>query len=584
MAESELFFHNGYYYLFKYIVHQYLMKTGDLMNIRIIILLAIFFLTSCEPNQFADKIYYNGNIWTGNANRPSAEFIAVKGNKILSLGTDYSSLQNPKTEMINLFGEFVVPGFMDNHTHFMSGGFQLTSINLRDVSTKNQFINRVKEYVQNITAGQWVQGGDWDHEMWGGELPSKKWIDPFTVEIPVFLGRLDGHMALANSKALELAGITKDTPDPPGGLISRGENGEPTGILRDEAVGLISAGIPPATDEEIDLALQKAMAYAASIGLTQIHDMCSWDDLQTFVRNKDKLSLRIYALPWVTNWKKIIDYNKDHGPGDDMLRWHGMKAMMDGSLGSRTAWMHKPYKDDPSTKGLLVAADTVEFRKILREVDKAEIQFAVHAIGTQANEWILDEFYAIEIEHGKRDRRPRVEHAQHLTPQDMKRFSSGGVIASMQPTSIYDDAAWAYKRVNDNVLEGTYIFRSLLDDGATLTFGSDWTVTSLDPLMGIYTAVTRRSRDGKNPDGWYPDEKITVEEALRCYTYNSAYAGFQEDKLGTLETGKLADFVVLSKDLLVINPDDILETKVVRTVVGGKDVYVLPEIKDHTWH
>ncbi len=554
------------------------------MKTHIIIIASLLLLTSCEHNRFADKIYYNGNIWTGNSHRPSAEFIAVKGNKILSVGIHYTSLQGPETEMINLFGEFVVPGFMDNHTHFMSGGFQLMSINLRDVSNKDEFIQKVKDYVANVQPGTWIQGGDWDHEMWGGELPSKEWIDSFTQDIPVFLGRLDGHMALANSKALELAGVTNDTPDPPGGLIERDENGEPTGILRDEAEGLISVVIPPASDEEIDLALQKAMAYAASIGVTQVHDMCSWKDLKTYKRNKDDLTLRIYALPWVTNWKKIIDYNKDHGPGDDMLRWHGMKAMMDGSLGSRTAWMHDHYKDDPTTKGLLVAADTVEFRKILREVDKAGIQFAVHAIGTRANEWILDEFDAIEAEHGERDRRPRVEHAQHLTPRDMKRFSANGVIASMQPTSIYDDAAWAYKRVDDSVLAGTYIFRSLLNDGATLTFGSDWTVTTLDPLMGIYTAVTRRSRDGKNPAGWYPDEKISVEDALRCYTINSAYAGFQEDKLGTLETGKLADFVVLSKDLLVINTDDILNTKVVRTVVNGKDVYIQSYGKDRIWY
>ncbi|HBN44852.1 MAG TPA: amidohydrolase [Candidatus Marinimicrobia bacterium] len=554
------------------------------MKFRIIIFAGLLILISCEHNRFADKIYYNGNIWTGNPNRPSAEFIAVQGNELLSVGTNYMSLQGPETEMINLYGEFVVPGFMDNHTHFMSGGFQLMSINLRDVTSKGEFIQKVQDYVANVQPGTWIQGGDWDHEMWGGELPSKEWIDSFTADIPVFLGRLDGHMALANSKALELAEITKDTPDPPGGLISRDEYGEPTGILRDEAEGLISAVIPPASEEETDLALQKAMAYAASIGMTQVHDMCSWDDLETYMRNKDKLTLRIYAIPWYTNWKKLITYNEEHGAGDDMLRWHGMKAMMDGSLGSRTAWMHDHYKDDPSTKGLIVAADTVEFRKIMREVDKAGIQLAIHAIGTRANEWILDEFAAIEDEHGQRDRRFRIEHAQHLTPKDMKRFNADGVIASMQPTSIYDDASWAHKRINDNILEGTYIFRSLLDDGATLTFGSDWTVTSLDPLMGIYTAVTRRSRDGKNPDGWYSDEKITVKEALKCYTYNSAYAGFQEDKLGTLETGKLADFVVLSKDLLVINPDDILNTKVVRTVVDGKDVYIRPETKDRTWH
>lgn len=554
------------------------------MKIRIIFSVSLFLFTSCEQNRFADKIYFNGNIWTGNPNRPSAEFIAVKGNEILSVGTYYTSLQGPETEMINLFGEFVVPGFMDNHTHFMSGGFQLKSINLRDASSKEEFIQTVRDYVANVKSGTWIQGGDWDHEMWGGELPSKEWIDPFTSDIPMLLGRLDGHMAMANSKALELAGVTKDTSDPPGGLIEKDENGEPTGILRDEAIPLISAVIPQSSNGEKDDALKKAMEYAASFGITQVHDMCSWDDLETFIRNKEDLTLRIYAIPWYTNWKKLIQHNADNGPGDDMLRWNGMKAMMDGSLGSRTAWMHEHYKDDPSTKGLLVAADTVEFRKIMREVDKAGIQLAIHAIGTRANEWILDEFLAIADEHGDRDRRPRVEHSQHLKPKEIKRFSAEGVIPSMQPSSIYDDAVWAFKRVEDDILEGTYIFRSLIDDGANVTFGSDWTVTTLDPLMGIYTAVTRTTRDGLNPDGWYPNEKITVEEALKCYTANSAYAGFQEEKLGTLETGKLADFVVLSKDLRVINPDDILNTKVVRTVMDGKDVFILSEDKDRSWH
>ncbi len=554
------------------------MKFRDLFFILFIIAF------SCDQLQFADKIYFNGNIWTGNPNRPNAEFIAVKGNKILSIGNHYTSLQGPDTEMINLYGEFVVPGFMDNHTHFMSGGFQLKSINLRDISSKNEFIQKVKEYVSTVEAGTWVQGGDWDHEMWGGELPSKEWIDSFTREIPMFLGRLDGHMAMANSKAMELAGINSTTPDPPGGLIQKDEKGEPTGILRDEAMPLISAVIPQSSKTEKDDALNKAMKYAASLGITQVHDMCSWDDLETYIRNKNNLTLRIYAIPWYTNWKKIIKHNEKNGPGDYMLRWNGMKAMMDGSLGSRTAWMHEHYKDDSSTKGLLVAADTVEFRKILREVDKAGIQLAIHAIGTRANEWIFDEFKAIEDEHGVRDRRSRVEHSQHLKPKEAKRFAAEKVIPSMQPAHIYDDASWAFKRVEDDILEGTYIFRSLLDDGVNLTFGSDWTVASLNPLMGIYSAVTRKTRDGLNPNGWYPDEKITVEEALKCYTINNAYAGFQEDQLGTLEAGKLADFVVLSKDLLVINPNDILNTKVVRTVVDGKDVYIRSEDKDRSWH
>ncbi|MBC8323417.1 MAG: amidohydrolase [Candidatus Marinimicrobia bacterium] len=543
------------------------------MNVHLIIMILLF-TTSCEWNQFADKIYYNGNIWTGNPNRPKAEFIAVNGETILGVGSNYNTFQGPDTEMINLEGEFLVPGFMDSHTHFISGGFQLMSINLRDVSGKDEFISRVKDYVMNIPTGQWVQGGDWDHEMWGGELPTKEWIDSYTREIPVMLSRLDGHMALANSKALELAGVNKNTPNPPGGIIERNKYGVPTGVLRDEAMGLIWPFIPENSEEEMDAALEKSMEYAASLGLTQVHDMCSWDDLETYVRNKEKLSLRIYALPYYTHWKKHKAYVEKHGFGDDALRWNGIKAMMDGSLGSRTAWMHNPYKDDPNTKGLVVSADTLELRNVLREADQLGIQFAIHAIGTRANEWILDEFKVIEKENGARDRRSRVEHAQHLTPKDMKRFSVDGVIPSMQPAHLYDDAAWAHKRVEDDILQGTYVFQSLLKSNAILTFGSDWNVASLDPLMGIYTAVSRKTRDGKNPDGWYPNEKISVEDALRCYTINSAYAGFQEDKLGSLETGKLADFVVLSKDLRVINPDDILNTHVVRTVVGGKDVYV----------
>jgi len=539
-----------------------------------IILMAILFVTSCEQNQFADKIYYNGNIWTGNTNRPQAEFIAVEGEAILAVGSNYKALKGPETELIDLEGYFVIPGFTDNHVHFISGGLQLMRLDLRNVATRKDFIRRVEKYVKNIPEGQWVKGGKWDHEMWGGELPTKEWIDSFTQDVPVFLSRLDGHMVLANSKALELAGIGKDTPDPPGGLIERDENGEPTGILRDNAEVLVFDIIPPISDTERDDALQKAMDYAASIGLTQVHDMGDWDDFETYIRNKDQLSIRIYTLPWFTHHKELIEYKKQHGSGDDWLRWHGLKAMVDGSLGSRTAWMHDTYKDDPNTTGLVVSEDTLKLKNILREVDDAGLQLAVHAIGTRANEWILDEFKAIEEEHGKRDRRSRVEHSQHLSPKDINRFSKDGISASMQPVHLYDDGAWAHKRVGNNVLEGTYVIKTLLESGANVTFGTDWPVASLEPLMGIYTAVTRHTRDGKNPGGWYPGEKISVEDAIRCYTINSAYAGFQEDKLGTIETGKLADFTVLSQDITAIAPEEILNTNVVRTVVGGKDVFI----------
>jgi predicted amidohydrolase YtcJ len=533
-------------------------------------------IIGCGSVKNADKIFINGNIWTGIKNAPRAEFIAILGESILNVGNgEYKHLQGPSTELIDLHGDFVIPGLMDNHTHFMSGGFQLMSIDLRDAKSKIEFVKRIKEHAKQLDTGEWITGGDWDHEIWGGELPTRNWIDEVTENNPVFISRVDGHMALANSIALNLAGINAKTQNPPGGLIVRETTtNQPTGVLKDEARSLVSMIIPGKSNETLDKALKMAMEHAASLGVTQVHDMCSWEDLQTFERNRSSLTLRIYALPWYTNWRQLIELNKEKGPGNDWLRWSGMKAMMDGSLGSRTAWMHDPYLDDPSTKGLLVMADTLEFRKIMREVDRAGIQLAVHAIGTKANEWILDAFVDIEKENGYRDRRSRIEHSQHLTSNSINRFNTQNVIPSMQPYHCIDDTRWMYKRIGPEIMEGTYVFRSFLDKNVNLTFGSDWTVAPLNPMAGIYAAVTRKTIDGSYPGGWYPEQRITVEEALHCYTNNSAYAGFQEDKLGSLESGKLADFVVLSNDLTRIEPDAILNTIVLRTIVGGMDAYI----------
>lgn len=539
-------------------------------------------IIGCGSVKKADKIFINGNIWTGIKNAPREEFIAILGESILNVGNgEYKHLQGPSTELIDLHGDFVVPGLMDNHTHFMSGGFQLMSIDLRDAKSKIEFVRRIKEQANQLDPGEWITGGDWDHELWGGELPTRNWIDEVTENNPVFISRVDGHMALANSIALKLAGINAKTQNPPGGLILRETTtNQPTGVLKDEARSLVSRVIPGKSNETLDNALKMAMEHAASLGVTQVHDMCSWEDLQTFERNRSSLTLRIYALPWYTNWQQLINLNKEKGPGNDWLRWSGMKAMMDGSLGSRTAWMHDPYLDDPNTKGLLVMADTLEFRKIMREVDRAGIQLAVHAIGTKANEWILDAFLDIEKENGDRDRRPRIEHSQHLTSNSINRFKTQNVIPSMQPYHCIDDTRWMHKRIGSEIMEGTYVFRSFLDKNVNLTFGSDWTVAPLNPMAGIYAAVTRKTIDGSYPGGWYPEQRITVEEALHCYTNNSAYAGFQEDKLGSLENGKLADFVVLSNDLTRIEPDAILNTIVLRTIVGGMDAYIRPAEKD----
>lgn len=546
-----------------------------------ILSLAILFC-SCSPPR-ADKVYYNANIWTADPDNPSAQAIAVKMGRIIFMGDDETvmKLASESTEKINLFGAFVTPGLMDNHTHFMSGGFQLFSVNLRDVDNKTEFQRRIKAFAEQLPEGAWLLGGDWDHELWGGDLPDKSWIDDVIPDIPAHLGRLDGHMSLANAKAMKLASVDASTKDPVGGIIIRDSHGNPTGIFKDGAITLISAAQPPKTHEEMDHALSAAMDYALSLGITQVHDMGNWEDLETYQRNRDsgRLKIRIKIFPWYTNWKHIINHVKENGPGDDWLRWDGIKGMMDGSLGSRTAWMYLPYLDDPTTKGIITLHDTTDFEHILRETDKAGIQHAVHAIGVRANDWILNEFAEIRTEHGERDRRARVEHSQHLSPQAVHRFAGEGIIPSMQPYHIFDDASWAFKRIDPDRLSRTYIFKTLLENGANLTFGSDWTVAPLNPVTGIYAAITRRTRDGKNPDGWYPKEKISIKDALRCYTINSAYAAFREDITGSLSIGKYADFAVHSVNFLTAAPEDILNSKVMRTVVGGQDLYVLEEEK-----
>ena len=542
-----------------------------------IILFLIFqgFFT-CHESSRADKIYINGNIFSGIDDGKRLEYIAIKDNIIIDAGVgDYEHIITSKTKVIDLNYKFVVPGFMDNHTHFMSGGSLLLSIDLHSANSKVQFENQFNSYVKTLNAGEWITGGNWDHENWGGLLPHKSWVDPYTKSNPVLVSRIDGHMALANSVALKISGITKETTDPVGGVIEKDpKTGVPTGILKDNAIELVSRNIPERSESKNKQILHTAMKQAASFGITQIHDMCSWKDLETFKKNKKDLTLRIYAIPWYTNWEKLIKMINKEGVGDDILRWNGIKGMVDGSLGSRTAWMHRPYLDDRNTSGLLIIDDTLEFKTMMNEIDKNGIQLAVHAIGDKANDWIIDMFDDLDKENGFRDRRPRIEHAQHLTKSAIDRIIKNNIIPSMQPYGCIDDTRWMHKRIDHSLMSRSYIFKTFLDNGVNLTFGSDWDVTPLNPLEGIYAAVTRSTLDDSKPEGWFPDQKITVEDAIICYTKNNAFAGFQEDKLGTIEKGKYADFVVLSNDITKIDPKNILETYVLRTVVNAQDVFI----------
>jgi len=528
----------------------------------------------------ADVIYTNAVVWTGAADMPRAEAVAIADGFIIGVGDAGSvdALKGDKTKVVDLGGAFVAPGFIDNHTHFLSGGLGLASVQLRDAASKEEFSRRIGDFAASSPEGRWIRFGDWDHQLWGGELPRADWIDAVTPDNPVFVFRLDGHMALANSLAMRLAGVTAETPDPAGGEIVRDADGTPTGVFKDNAMNLIAAVMPPLADEEIDAAFLAAQDVALAHGVTEIHDMGDGDgkSLPDFRRQKEagRMRIRVYALSPLADWPTLAAYVEENGRGDDRFRWDGLKGFVDGSLGSATAWFYDPFTDRPDYSGMPVA-DLDELKADIEGADAAGLHVAVHAIGDRANDWLLDAYESAVSANGEeiRSRRFRIEHAQHLTTGEIDRFAHLGVIASMQPYHAIDDGRWAETKIGPERIKTTYAFRSLIDAGAVLTFGSDWSVAPLDPLAGIYAAVTRRTIDGANPGGWVPAQKITVDEALHAYTAANAYAGFQEDNLGTIEPGKLADLVVLADDVTQIDPTLIADVKVLRTIVGGKEEY-----------
>lgn len=529
----------------------------------------------------ADLVLLNGKIWTANERQPRAEAVASIGSRIVAAGAsaDIRKWVGPATRVIDLRGRLVTPGFNDAHVHFFSGGAGLSGVKLRDARSQAELRDRIAAFAAKLPEGRWITGGDWDHENWSpAELPARQLIDAVTANHPVFVSRLDGHMALANSPALKLAGITRETPDPPGGAIVRDARGEPTGILRDAAMEAVRRVIPPPRPAEIAEALHAAMRYAAANGVTSVQDMSATLDVfagYQILLAKGELTVRVYAAQPLSGWRKLAEVGLRASFGGEKLKLGNLKGFADGSLGSTTALFFEPYLDAPRTCGL-AAEDMIPESRMLDNIAGADhhgLQVSVHAIGDRANHTVLDMYEESARRNGERDRRFRIEHAQHLRVDDIARFGKLHVIASMQPYHLIDDGRWAEGRIGPERAKGSYAFRSLIDAGAALAFGSDWPVAPMQPLMGIYAAVTRRTLDGKHPGGWIPEQKIGVAEAVRAFTAGSAYAGFEEGIKGSIEPGKLADLVVLSDDIFAVNPADIANTRVDMTIFDGKVIF-----------
>ncbi len=549
------------------------------MNSKVIIALLLVLLnTSCNKNiQDADLIITNAKIWTANTSQAYAQSMAISGERIIAIGVGSGILKHKgaQTQVIDLKGKFVTPGFIDSHVHLMTGGRSLLNVDLRDASTPEIFSKRVGDFASTLQKGEWILEGNWDHTLWGGELPHKDWIDKVTPDNPVLIMRLDWHMALANAAALAYVGIDKNTPDIEGGTIEKDANGELTGILKDNAMNLVMDNMPAMTPEQKNNAFEAAQEYFLSHGVTSVHDVDGFNkDFESFStakkhQDEKNLKVRIYAATPLNEWERLKEHTHQN---DEWIKIGSLKGFVDGSLGSHTAAFHDHYSDKEDDKGFFLNHEQ-ELYGWISEADKANQHVMIHAIGDSAIHTLLNIYERVIDENGKRDRRFRIEHAQHLAPDDIKRFKELGAIASMQPYHAIDDGRWAEEYLGSERIKTTYAFRSLLDADAKVVFGSDWAVAPASPILGIYAAVTRRTLDNRNPDGWVPEQKISVLEALRAYTIDAAYASFDENNKGSLEAGKLADFVILSDDPTQVDPVQLKELQVLQAYVGGVKMF-----------
>jgi predicted amidohydrolase YtcJ len=555
-------------------------------NRLLLLLVLVCCLVLPERNQAqsrptADLIITNAEIWTVDKSLPMAQAVAILGDRIVAVGSsaDVDAWRGPNTHVVDAGGKLLLPGFNDAHVHFVSGGMQLTNVQLKDASSPQEFARRIGERAKVTAKGEWILGGNWDETKWNPpNMPTKELIDAVTPDTPVFVSRYDGHMGLANSVALRLAGITAKTPDPPGGTVVRDAEGNPTGALKDAATDYIDKVIPPLSHDQRLKIVVRALAYAASVGVTSVqHLVASYDDIAVYseLLQRDELTTRIYAAPSITQVDDLAKLGIGRAFGGPYLRIGALKAFADGSLGSGTAYFYEPFLNQGSNRGLL--SDEMHPISLMRDrymkADAAGLQICTHAIGDEGISTILDLYSEVIKAHGEADRRLRIEHAQHMAAKDFERFAQLHVIASVQPYHAIDDGRFAEAHIGHDRASRTYAFRTFLDHGVRLAFGTDWEVAPLDPLLTVYAAVTRATLDGKNPNGWFPEQKLSVAEAIEAYTMGSAYAEFQEKVKGSITPGKLADMVLLSDDIFSIVPEKIRDVRVLQTFVGGRLVF-----------
>ena len=554
---------------------------GDVVLAPLLLLALAATALAAEARPAADLVVTNARVWTADPARPEAEALAVVGERIVAVGpkAEIDAWRGPRTRVIDAGGSRVLPGFNDSHVHLFDGSAKLAQVKLKDARSPEELARRIAAHAKTLPKGEWVLGGTWDDQAFARpRLPTRQDVDALTPETPVVVDRYDGHTALANGLALALAGVTRETKDPPGGEIVRDARGEPTGILKDAAMGLVSRVVPPPSAEARLRTIRAGLRHAASLGVTSVQDMGpAPGDVAVYAEllERGELTLRVSAAPPETRWEEQARLGLRHAFGSPWLRLGAVKGFADGSLGSTTAFFFEPYADAPGTSGLL--SDEMQPIEAMRDrlvgADAAGLQLCIHAIGDRAISTVLDLFEDVLKANGPRDRRWRIEHSQHVAPKDFARFATLGVIASVQPYHAIDDGRWAEGRIGPLRAKTTYAFRSFLDAGVRLALGTDWYVAPLDPMATLYAAVTRATLDGKHPGGWVPEQKIRLAEAISAYTAGAAYAEFQEKEKGRLGPGQLADLVFLGEDVFAVPAERIKDVRVETTIVGGKVVY-----------